>query len=226
MAKINKDLQALEILEIETLDLLNSHNVLHKLYFGGGTMLRLCHNLNRYSTDLDFWLKESVDEKIIFKLLVGIFQQKYSIIDSQNKFHTLVFQIKTPSSKRSLKIEIRKNQTDFQWEKKIAFSRFTIKQIQLNGLTLEQMMKNKISAFLSRKIIRDCYDIDFLYKRGIQIKAEKETLDNLLKIINSFKEKDFKVTLGSLLEADEREYYVENKFSLLKECIITLLKAN
>ncbi|NCS85463.1 MAG: nucleotidyl transferase AbiEii/AbiGii toxin family protein [Cyanobacteria bacterium] len=144
MAKINKDLQALEILEIETLDLLNSKNVLDKLYFGGGTMLRLCHNLNRYSTDLDFWLKDGANQKNIFNLLLNIFQQKYSLIDSQNKFHTLLFQIKSPSSKRSLKIEIRKVQTDFQWERKIAFSRFTIKQVQLNGLTLEQMMKNKI----------------------------------------------------------------------------------
>lgn len=223
MAKINKDLQALEILEIEVLDLLNSNNVLNQLYFGGGTMLRLCHNLNRYSTDLDFWLKESADDKNIYELLVRIFQQNYSLIDSKNKFHTLVFQIKTPASKRSLKIKIRKEQGDFLWEKKIAFSRFTIKQVQLNGLTLEQMMKNKISALSSRKIIRDCFDIDFLYKRGVQIKAEKETINNLLNVINSFKEKDFKVTLGSLLEADEREYYVENKFSLLKEYITSLL---
>jgi len=224
MAKINKDLQALEILEIETLDLLNSKNVLDKLYFGGGTMLRLCHNLNRYSTDLDFWLKDGANQKNIFNLLLNIFQQKYSLIDSQNKFHILLFQIKSPSSKRSLKIEIRKVQTDFQWERKIAFSRFTIKQVQLNGLTLEQMMKNKISAFLSRKIIRDCFDIDFLFKRGIEIKTDERTLTDLLNIINSFKERDFKVTLSSLLEADEREYYIENKFSLLKEHITSLLK--
>lgn len=223
MAKINKDLRALEILEIEVLNLLNTNNVLNQLYFGGGTMLRLCHNLNRYSTDLDFWLKEDVDDKKIFQSIEKILNQNYTLIDSQNKFHTLLFQIKSPSSKRSLKIEVRKEQANFHWERKIAFSRFTVNQVQLNGLTLSQMMKNKISALLSRKIIRDCFDIDFLYKRGIPFGTDKETLVDLLNIINSFKERDYKVTLGSLLESDERDYYIEYKFKLLKEDIVAKL---
>ena len=46
-----QDLQDLEIFEIEILHILNRIKVLDNLYFGGGTMLRLCHNLNRYSTD-------------------------------------------------------------------------------------------------------------------------------------------------------------------------------
>ena len=68
-------LQDLEVFEIEVLELLNSIKILDKLYFGGGTMLRLCHNLNRYSTDLDFWLDKKEDPKAVFltikKILVG-----------------------------------------------------------------------------------------------------------------------------------------------------------
>jgi hypothetical protein len=224
MAEVNQQLRDLELLEIEVLDLLNSENILNRLYFGGGTMLRLCHNLTRYSTGLDFWLRDSVDSEMIHNKLESVLKDNYTLIDSMNKFHTLLFQIKSPNSKRSLKIEIRKEQSDFEWERKIAFSKFTNKQIQVNGLTLNQMMKNKISALLSRKIIRDCFDIDFLYKRGIQLPKEKELLKELLSIIHTFKERDFKVTLGSLLEADQREYLTLNKFQLLENEIEATLK--
>ena len=44
-----------EIFEIEVFDRMKSARALNPLVFGGGTMLRLCHELNRYSTDLDFW---------------------------------------------------------------------------------------------------------------------------------------------------------------------------
>ena len=44
-----------EKFEIEVLDKMNSLKKLEPLVFGGGTMLRLCHELNRYSVDLDFW---------------------------------------------------------------------------------------------------------------------------------------------------------------------------
>lgn len=223
MAKINKDLQALEILEIEVLELLNTNKFLDQLYFGGGTMLRLCHNLNRYSTDLDFWLKKNSDSDALFNHLKILLAKNYQILDSQNKFYSLVFQIKSAASKRSLKIEIRKEQKDFEWERKIAFSKFTTKQVQLNGLTLTQMMENKISAILSRKIIRDAFDIDFLIKRGVELKTDKEKLNSMLKIIQSFKERDFKVTLGSILESTEREFYNTNKFNFLETEIIAKL---
>ncbi|MFA6596827.1 MAG: nucleotidyl transferase AbiEii/AbiGii toxin family protein [Ignavibacteriaceae bacterium] len=217
MAKINEELRTLEIFEIEVLQLLNKQKVLDQLYFGGGTMLRLCHNLNRYSTDLDFWIKPHSDPDKIFIEMKAVFSQEYILIDNQNKHFTLVFQLKSSRTKRSLKVEIRKEQYDFEWERKIAFSTFTTIQVQVRGLTLAQMMKNKISALISRKVIRDCFDIDFLHKRGIQLPKEKEQLRSMLGIIQGFNEKDFKVTLGSLLDMEEREFYNETKFTFLEQ---------
>lgn len=210
-------LQNLEILEIETLELLNSIRVLEFLYFGGGTMLRLCHNLNRYSTDLDFWLDISVDSKQIYKSIRNALSDNYKLTDSMNKRNTLLFEFKSSSVNRSLKIEIRKEQMDFDWEYKIAFSKFTTKQVMVKALTLSQMMKNKFDALLSRKIIRDAFDIEFLLMRGIELPSDKEKLQAALQIINNFKEQDFKVTLGSILDEKERNYYLKNRFKLLKE---------
>ena len=210
-------LQDLEIFEIEVLELLNSIKVLDKLYFGGGTMLRLCHNLNRYSTDLDFWLDKKEDSKAIFLTIKKALSDNYKLIDSANKKFTLLFEIKTPSVNRSLKIEIRKEQIDFEWERKIAFSKYAHKQVMIRGLTLKQMMRNKIDALLSRKLIRDAFDIKFLLMRGIEIPSDKSKLETALQIINNFKEQEYKVTLGSILEEKDRKYYLENRFKFLKE---------
>ena len=213
-------LQNLEKLEIEVLDLFNSIRVLDSLYFGGGTMLRLCHNLNRYSTDLDFWLSQNEDSKSLFAIIKKNLSDNYRLTDSANKKFTLLFEIKPSSVNRSLKIEIRKEQTNFDWERKIAFSRFTIKQVMVRGLTLIQMMQNKFEALLSRKIIRDAFDIQFLLMRGIDFPNDKNKLQRALEIINSFKEQDYKVTLGSILDENDRMYYPENRFNLLKEELI------
>jgi len=210
-------LQDLEKLEIEVLELLNNIRVLDYLYFGGGTMLRLCHNLNRYSTDLDFWLDIKSDPKAIYTKCKSALSSTYNLTDAANKKFTLLFEIKAPTANRSLKIEIRKEQTDFKWERKIAFSKFTNKQVMVKGLTLDQMMTNKIEALLSRKIIRDAFDIQFMIMRGASLPPEKDKLKNALRIINDFKEQDYKVTLGSILDEKERKFHVTNKFSLLLE---------
>lgn len=216
-------LQNLEKLEIEVLELLNSIKVLDYLYFGGGTMLRLCHNLNRYSTDLDFWLDTNTDSKSFFTTIKKSLSENYRLVDSANKKFTLLYEIKSISVNRSLKIEIRKEQQNFEWERKIAFSKFTNKQVLVKGLTLKQMMLNKFDALLSRKIIRDVFDIEFLVMRGVDLPGEKAKLQNAMQIINNFKEQDYKVTLGSILDEKERKFYLENRFQLLKEEISKIL---
>ena len=210
-------LQDLEVFEIEVLELLSRVKMLDKLYFGGGTMLRLCHNLNRYSTDLDFWLDKKEDSKAIFLTIKKALSDNYKLIDSANKKFTLLFEIKTPSVNRSLKIEIRKEQTDFDWERKIAFSTHTNKQVMVKGLTLQQMMENKFDALLSRKLIRDAFDLEFMLMRGVEILSTKSNLESSLQIINNFKDQEYKVTLGSILEEKNRKYYLENRFKFLKE---------
>lgn len=224
MDEVVQTLQNLEILEIEILELLNSIKALEYLYFGGGTMLRLCHNLNRYSTDLDFWLDTASDSKQMYQLIRKALAENYKLTDAMNKRNTLLFELKSSSVSRSLKIEIRKEQKDFSWEYKIAFSKFTVKQVLVKALTLEQMMLNKFEALISRKLIRDAFDIEFLIIRGVELPSDKIKLQEAIKIINNFKEQDFKVTLGSILDDRDRKFYLTNKFKLLKEEITKQLK--
>ena len=210
-----QDLINQEIFEMEVLEYLKNKKILNNLIFIGGTMLRLCHELPRYSTDLDFWLKKKTNISKFFLDIRDILKEKYIITDSQNKFYTILFEIKSEKFPRKLKIEIRKKIGSFEFEQKIAFSKYTNIQVLLDALTLEETMKNKIKAFIERKQIRDCFDIEFLLRKGIKIKESKENLEKILRLIKKFKSSDYKVTLGSILEHNIRQFYIKKNFEFL-----------
>jgi len=207
------DLIQQEIFEIEVLARLKNKGFLRNMIFGRGTMLRLCYNLRRYSVDLDFWTYriDKIDE--FFINLREAFKKDYDITDAQNKYYTLLFEIKKPPYPRKLKIEIRKENKASDFQETIAYSPYSNQQVLLKSFTLEQMMKNKIGALLDRKEIRDVFDIEFLIRKGVNILANCEELKKIKGIIKGFKKRDYYVTLGSLLDDDTREYYKKDKFS-------------
>jgi len=209
------DLTQQEIFEIEVLAWLKNKEFLRNMIFGGGTMLRLCYNLRRYSVDLDFWTYrvDKVDQ--FFINLKDSLKIDYDLTDAQNKFYTLLFEIKKASYPRKLKIEIRKDAEEKDFQEKIAYSPYSNQQVLLKSFTLEQMMKNKIGALLDRKEIRDVFDVEFLTRKGVDISASYEELKKIREIIKGFKKRDYYVTLGSLLADDIREYYKKDKFSYL-----------
>ena len=53
--------------------------------------------------------------------------------------------------------------------------------------------------------------------RGVELPSDKNKLESTLQIINNFKEQEYKVTLGSILEEKDRKFYLENRFKFLKE---------
>jgi predicted nucleotidyltransferase component of viral defense system len=209
-----------EQFEIEVLDCLNSRRLLDKLVFTGGTMLRLCHGLNRFSVDLDFWVIKRVKVDRLFESLKRGLSSRYSIRDSAGKFYTLLFEIKSKDYPRSLKIEIRKEPRKIKIEKMIAYTRYSNLQVFVNTVSLRDMMTAKIRACLERKEIRDIFDIEFLFKKGVPPEAPLKDLEGLLKVMHSLTKNDYAVKLGSLLEAGERRYYQENKFRIIESEII------
>jgi hypothetical protein len=212
-----------EIFEIEVLDKMNSAKVLEPLVFGGGTMLRLCHEIDRYSVDLDFWFIKRISQDTYFERIRKAFRKDYEVTDSQMKHYTLLFELRSALYPKRLKIEIRKERKDCDFQEKIAFSRFSTKQILLKAHTLNQTMKNKFSAFLDRGEIRDCFDIEFLLRRGVELPAlTNRQYSEFQKKLLQFKEKDFKVKLGSILENEIRNYYVEQRFSYLQEKLASM----
>ncbi|MBU1291478.1 nucleotidyl transferase AbiEii/AbiGii toxin family protein [bacterium] len=209
------DLIQQEIFEIEVLAWLKNKGFLRNMIFGGGTMLRLCYGLKRYSVDLDFWTYrvDRIDQ--FFINLKDSLKTDYDLTDAQNKYYTLLFEIKKAPYPRKLKIEIRKENKESDFRETIAYSPYSNQQVLLKSFTLEQMMKNKIKALLERKEIRDVFDIEFLSRKSVNISANYEELQKIKEIIKGFKKRDYYVTLGSLLDDDTREYYKEVKFTYL-----------
>jgi len=207
-----------EIFEIEVLDKLNSVKLLDPLVFGGGTMLRLCHELNRYSVDLDFWFVRKTAQKVFFNKLLKTLGQGYEITDAQIKHFTLLVEIRYSAYSKRLKVEIPREQKECDYQTKIAFSRFSTKQVLLKAHSLEQTLKNKIEALLDRGEIRDCFDIEFILRRGVALpELSGKQVDELRKRAAGFKDKDFKVKLGSIVDSNTRLYYIQNRFSYLIE---------
>jgi len=207
-----------EIFEIEVLEKLKNARLLDPLVFGGGSMLRLCHELNRYSVDLGFWQIKDTADNTLFDKIQDVVKQDYDITDAQIKHFTILIEIRSGGFPKRLKIEIRKEIRDWDFQEKIAYSKFSNKQVVLRAHTLEQTMENKIAALLERGEVRDGFDIEFLLRQGITIPdLPDEDRTKMIARLAGFKANDFKVKLGSVLEKDFRAYYIQNKFSYLKQ---------
>jgi predicted nucleotidyltransferase component of viral defense system len=214
-----QDLIKQEQFELEVLDNLNSVKVLNSLVFGGGTMLRLCFGLDRFSVDLDFWVVKDLDFNKLFADLKEILSKEYMLKDCANKFYTILFELKSKNYPRSLKIEIRKETKKITTEQAIAYSRYSNQQVLLEVVSLPDMLKAKVDAFLERQEIRDVFDIEFLLKKGLTLDFPVETLRQLAAKLKQLKEKDYSVKLGSLLEEEKRQYYTRENFKILKLAI-------
>ncbi len=207
-----------EMFEIEVLEKLKNNGLLDPLVFGGGTMLRLCYELQRYSVDLDFWFIKKTPAESYFKRFSRMLEKEYEVTDAWLKHYTILFEIRSGTSPKRLKIEIRKELKECDFIERIAYSKYSNKQVSLRTHTLQQTMKNKIEALLDRTEIRDCFDIEFLLRKGVTLPTlQAEQLAGLKAKLDGFKGKDFKVKLGSILESDIRKYYIENRFNYLKE---------
>lgn len=205
-----------EMFEIEVLDALNSGRFLDSLVFGGGTMLRLCHELNRYSVDLDFWFLKSVKQKSFFEKLRDFLGERYEVTDAWMKRQTLLVEVRSADFPKRLKIEIRREAREFETQNQIAFSRFSTRQVILRAHTLYQTMRNKVAALVDRGEVRDGFDLEFLLRRGVPLPPlSPEETQALRERVSGFTARDFKVKLGSIVDPQTRLYYTENGFSYL-----------
>ena len=215
-----------EQFEMEFLLFLKNKRILDSLVFGGGTMLRLCHGMSRYSVDMDFYFRRVMDFDLFFKEIDRIINTRYDVTDSQNKFKTILVELRSALYPRRLKIEINKERIYSNFQRAIVFSPHSNHQVFVNVIPLDQMMNNKIEALLDRKEIRDAHDIDFLLKRGVEFPPDKKKAEAVLSIIKKFSRNEFNVKLGSLLPLEEREYYRQNRFSYLENFLSHFLPRN
>ena len=207
-----------EAFEMEVLQWLRSKGLLSPLVFGGGTMLRLCHEMPRYSLDMDFCFYKEVEYDSFYHQLENLISQEYDVTDMQNKFYSILVEIRKKAGMPKLKIEIRKSlAAGGIAEEKIAFSPHFATQVLVRGFTLNQMFKNKVSALLDRVEIRDAFDLEFLARRGVDLDLSQQDKKKIIERLHGFTKRDFSVKLGSVLLSEVRDYYNQQKFTYLEE---------
>jgi len=207
-----------EAFEMEVLQWFRSKGLLSPLVFGGGTMLRLCHEMPRYSIDMDFWFYKEVEYKSFYHQLENLISHEYDVTDMQNEFYSILVEIRKRVGTPKLKIEIRKSlAAGGTTEEKIAFSPHFATQVLVRGFTLNQMFKSKVSALLDRVEIRDAFDLEFLARKGVDLDLSQQDKKKIIERLHRFTKKDFSVKLGSILLSEVRDYYNKQKFSYLEE---------
>jgi predicted nucleotidyltransferase component of viral defense system len=213
-----KRLEEHETFEMRALQWLASKRFLGPLVMGGGTMLRLCHELPRYSIDMDFWFYRETESVAFYQRLSEAMQREWDVTDVWNKHYSILLEIRRAKGAPRLKIEIRKDVAPRgSSEQKIAFSPHFPEQVLVRGFTLKQMLRNKVLALVDRGEIRDAFDIEFMLRMGITMQLAEEEKEAIVKRIQGFKKKDFDVKLGSVLLPNLRKYYREHKFEYLEQ---------
>jgi len=197
---------------------LGSKRFLASLAFGGETMLRLCHELPRYSLGLDFSFFKEEGYDGFYNRLYTAFLQDHTISNAQNRDHSIVVEVEKENRMPKLKIEITKTTVSpGSTEEKIAFSPHFPTQILVRGFTLQQMLQNKILSLLAHGEIRDAFDIEFFVRKGVDLNLSEVEKKKVLKKLKGFKKRDFDVKLGGILQPELRDYYRRQRFAYLEE---------
>ena len=211
-----RDLIRQEQFELEVLDRLNTKKLLSSLAFTEGTMLRLCFGLNRFSADLAFWEVKGNYDKVFFNKIQDCLAESCKIEEAVFKPQTFSFQVKSRKPPVNLKIKIQKQNKKIITANAIAYSKHSNAQVFLKVVSLEEVMQAKIASFLEKGEIWECFDMEFLLKKGIPFKISCQKLKKITKIIDSFTQKDYSNKLAPLLEKEEIDYYLTANFKIMK----------
>lgn len=195
-----------EYLQAKILSLIYKQKSAVYLYFVGGTALRLLHNLDRFSEDMDFDAAIKI-KKNISPLVSDICRQ----LEKENikviLYHNITalreyFELRFPHLLSELKISSEREEKlviklDFAYfwrghsrEVKL-FSRYGF-LVNVVSIPLGQMLVQKLCAYLNRRqtLARDLYDITWLSSRvEIDRKFSRENNINKSGLLNKVKAK-------------------------------------
>jgi hypothetical protein len=207
-----------EALQMAMLQWLGSKRFLGSLAFGEGTMLRLCHELPRYSRNMDFWFFKEEDYEDFYSRLYNALVRGFHVTDARNNSSSILLEVRKEGRMPKLKIKIHKSIAPLgSSEEKIAFSSHFPAQVLVRGFTLWQMLKDKVLAFIDSGEIVDAFDLEFLVRKGVALCVSEKQREKVMRRLRGFTKKDFEVKLGGVLLPELRDYYKQQGFAHLEE---------
>jgi predicted nucleotidyltransferase component of viral defense system len=170
--KIEKDIAYAQDVIVEEL-----YNSIPDAVLHGGTAIWRCYSGNRFSEDIDAYIKKDIEK--IDKFLESLQKKGFKIVKKRIK-------------ENSFYSELLFQNTPVRFEATFQNKRPTLKAyetsessfINVNTLLPEELIIEKISAYLNRLKIRDLYDIYFLLNF---VEDRKKVEIELRKFLTEFK---------------------------------------
>jgi hypothetical protein len=225
-----------EYLQILFLAILYEQKVSEKIYFKGGTALRLLLNSFRFSEDLDFTSllpPEGVKKLLLTSMKkINLIVPEIELRQLRTNVNSLTgfLKYKTPELKFPLNIHIEFSLREKPLTEKegILETLYPISPYPvIRCLSWEEVLAEKIRALMHRAKGRDLFDIWYLLSKDIKIDWEmvnkkmafyekKVTPEDVITKINRFDQKRLKLDLGKFLPLNQRRI-AENIKELLLE---------
>ena len=162
---MNKDKHKLYMAQILSL-IFKDSDICNIMAFKGGTSLMFFHNLNRFSTDLDFNLLEPEKLDMVYSKVRAILTRFGRIDDEAKKFYGPVFVLDYGKGERMLKVEISTREFPNHYEMHI------LAGTNIRVLTRPDMFAHKLCAMGERLSPRDIYDVWFFLENHTEINEE------------------------------------------------------
>src|SRR3989344_6452199 len=184
------------------------YRMIPKAVFHGGTCIWRCYSGKRFSDDLDFYFPK--DKKMIEILFDNLKRKGFEIV-------------KKKISERSVYSELSYQRTSVKLEATfqaisgvlVDYEKTNGTVISLYGLTPEQLIKEKISAYLKRRKIRDVYDVFFLLKLVADFNLVRKEIGIFIRDYQKpLDENDLKVIIleGVIPESGDLINYIKRKW--------------
>jgi len=226
-----------EYLQIVFLSILYSTNESQKIYFKGGTAIRLLMKSSRFSEDLDFTAElttkqlDSITAETVKKMSLVVPGISIKRTRETNLSYTAILSYLQEGSKYPLTIHL-----DFSLREKPETSKENILETDfpvapqpiIRHMDWVEVLSEKIRAFLYRQKGRDIYDLWFMLSKGVELNWDminrktkfydmKTSFDDVLKRVNAFEDEKIKTDLGKFLPAHERGLAVQLKNMTIKQ---------
>ncbi len=215
-----------EYIQVVFLSVLYSMPESKKIYFKGGTAIRLLLKSGRFSEDLDFTSEltakelEPLVQDTVKKMMLTVPDMKLKRTD-ENKFaYTGILSYQPEGMKYPLNIHL-----DFSLREKPETSKDTVLESDFPVVPLPvvrhmdwpEVLSEKIRAFLYRLKGRDVYDLWFMLQKGVELNWDminrklkfydmQTSLQDLMDRIGHFEDKKLKQDLAKFLPAHDRNF--------------------
>lgn len=167
------------------------HPLANRIFFKGGTALRIIYKSPRFSEDLDFGstLHDIIEiEKAILDTLIAIQREgiETEIIESKKTtggYLAYIDFMLGPEAVR-LRIEASFREKELLGEAEQIFNDF-IPPYNINVIVKEKLVAGKLSALLDRHKPRDFYDLYFLLQKDMVTPKQKNLLREAKRLVSN-----------------------------------------